>query len=87
MADEHCLDEIVTPGTSPSRNSKHDRWWVDEDGWVVHSHGRRLVWVPSELRANLVLPPISLIIIRGGYYELVAEGAKVGESWADCYRP
>ncbi|CCO34171.1 Vegetative incompatibility protein HET-E-1 [Rhizoctonia solani AG-1 IB] len=84
---EPRANKNVTPESSSSRNSKHDRWWVDEDGWVVDSHDRRLVWVPSELRVNLVLPPTSLMIIGGGYYELLVEGAKFGESWADCYQP
>ncbi|CCO33247.1 Vegetative incompatibility protein HET-E-1 [Rhizoctonia solani AG-1 IB] len=84
---EPRANKSVTPGSSSSRNSKHDRWWVDEDGWVVDSHDRRLVWVPSELRVNLVLPPTSSMVIGGGYYELMLEGAKFGESWADCYQP
>ncbi|CCO34971.1 Vegetative incompatibility protein HET-E-1 [Rhizoctonia solani AG-1 IB] len=83
---EPRADEIMTPGSSPNHDYNCDWWWVDEDGWVVGSHGRRLAWVPSELRASLKLPPTSSLITANGHYELVAKGAKVGESWADCYR-
>ncbi|CCO34143.1 Vegetative incompatibility protein HET-E-1 [Rhizoctonia solani AG-1 IB] len=76
-------------GHTPSLNgdSTHDLWSVDDDGWAVDSHNRRLVWVPSDLRESLLVPPKSLTISSNGCYELRFEGANVGEKWADCYRP
>ncbi|CCO36075.1 hypothetical protein BN14_10197 [Rhizoctonia solani AG-1 IB] len=72
---------------SPNSDSTHDSWLVDDDGWAVDSHNRRLVWVPSDLRDSLLLPPNFLTIPTSGYYELGFEGANVGEKWADCYGP
>ncbi|CCO37151.1 hypothetical protein BN14_11303 [Rhizoctonia solani AG-1 IB] len=84
---EPSVGKGVAPGSSPSRESEPDWWRVDQDGWVLDSGGQQLVWVPSELRASLKFPPTSSLITGNGYYELIVEGAKVGESWADCYQP
>ncbi|CCO36507.1 Vegetative incompatibility protein HET-E-1 [Rhizoctonia solani AG-1 IB] len=63
-----------------------DLWSLDEDGWVVDSRSRRLVWVPSDLRTSLVLPPTSLMVAPQGYCKLETEGWKIGDKWIDCYQ-
>ncbi|CCO37512.1 Vegetative incompatibility protein HET-E-1 [Rhizoctonia solani AG-1 IB] len=63
-----------------------DFWTIDEDGWAVDSRNRRLVWVPSDLRTNLALPPTTLTISGQGYYKLETEGWRKGDQWTDCYQ-
>ncbi|CCO35728.1 Vegetative incompatibility protein HET-E-1 [Rhizoctonia solani AG-1 IB] len=59
---------------------------IDEDGWMVDSHGRRLLWVPSDLRQYLSLPPTSSVLGEGLYFLLETGGWKVGDEWMDCYQ-
>ncbi|CCO33401.1 hypothetical protein BN14_07476 [Rhizoctonia solani AG-1 IB] len=59
---------------------------IGEDGWMVDFHGRRLLWVPSDLRAYLEHPPTSLSIGDRTYFHLETEGWKVRNKWMDCYR-
>jgi hypothetical protein len=61
-------------------------WLLDNDGWVVDSRKRRVVWVPSDLRAFLALPPTQSIIADGGYFKLQLDKIQVGEDWVNCYR-
>ncbi|QRW22638.1 peptidase C14 [Rhizoctonia solani] len=37
-------------------------WSLDDDGWVFNLHNHRLVWVPSDLRVLLPIPPHNLDI-------------------------
>ncbi|KAF8672901.1 WD40 repeat-like protein [Rhizoctonia solani] len=62
-------------------------WSLNADGWVVDSHGHRLVWVPSDLRMYLALPPNSSVINGQGDFRLDTDGWKIGEKWAECYLP
>ncbi|ELU36529.1 peptidase C14 [Rhizoctonia solani AG-1 IA] len=57
---------------------------LDGDGWVVDSHGRRLVWVPSDLRTYLALPPTSSIIAEQGGFILNTDGWNIGDRWTEC---
>jgi hypothetical protein len=59
---------------------------IDEDGWMVDFHGRRLLWVPSDLRAYLEHPPTSLSIGDRTYFRLETEGWKAGDEWMSCYQ-
>ncbi|KAF8670649.1 WD40 repeat-like protein [Rhizoctonia solani] len=72
-----ALDDDTTP----------DFWLLNADGWVVDSHGQQLVWVPSDLRMYLALPPNSSIIADQGDFRLDTDRWKIGEQWAECYRP
>ncbi|CEL54391.1 putative WD repeat-containing protein alr3466 OS=Nostoc sp, (strain PCC 7120 / UTEX 2576) GN=alr3466 PE=4 SV=1 [Rhizoctonia solani AG-1 IB] len=58
----------------------------DDDGWMVGFHGRRLLWVPSDLSQYLEHPPTSLCIGDPTYFHLETEGWKAGDEWVDCYR-
>ncbi|KAF8695736.1 WD40 repeat-like protein, partial [Rhizoctonia solani] len=62
-------------------------WLPDADGWIVDSHGHRLVWVPSDLRMYLALPPNSSVINGQGDFRLDTDGWKIGDQWAECYLP
>ncbi|CAE6422691.1 unnamed protein product [Rhizoctonia solani] len=62
-------------------------WLLNEDGWVVDSKDCRLVWVPSDLRNNLLCPPNDVIISEGGSFELKFDGVMLGENWVHCYQP
>ncbi|CAE6399788.1 unnamed protein product [Rhizoctonia solani] len=59
----------------------------DDDSWVVDSHGRRLVWVPSDLRTYLALPSTSSIIADQGAFILSTDGWNIGDRWMECYQP
>ncbi|CAE6424804.1 unnamed protein product, partial [Rhizoctonia solani] len=60
---------------------------LNDDGWVVDSHGQRLVWVPSDLRTYLALPPTSSIIADRGAFTLNTDGRNIGDKWMECYQP
>ncbi|CCO33343.1 Vegetative incompatibility protein HET-E-1 [Rhizoctonia solani AG-1 IB] len=85
-------EEVSDAATSPestncsSRALTADLWTIDKDGWAVDSRNRRLVWVPSDLRTNLALPPTKLMIAGQGYYKLETEGWRKGDQWTDCYQ-
>ncbi|CAE6455081.1 unnamed protein product, partial [Rhizoctonia solani] len=76
-------DGEVTPELSMKNAS--DLWSLDDDGWVIDSDGRRLVWVPSDLHTCLALPPTRFIISDQGYYQLKTDGWKTGDRWMECY--
>ncbi|CEL53987.1 putative WD repeat-containing protein alr3466 OS=Nostoc sp, (strain PCC 7120 / UTEX 2576) GN=alr3466 PE=4 SV=1 [Rhizoctonia solani AG-1 IB] len=59
----------------------------DDPGWLLDSCNQRLLWVPPDLRASLVVPPMSLVIADGGSYRLKTDRLKTGDKWTDCYRP
>ncbi|CCO36503.1 Vegetative incompatibility protein HET-E-1 [Rhizoctonia solani AG-1 IB] len=63
-----------------------DQCSLDQDGWMVDSHGRRLLWVPSDLRQYLSFPPTSSALGEGLHFLLETGGWKVGDEWIDCYR-
>ncbi|CAE6398592.1 unnamed protein product [Rhizoctonia solani] len=60
---------------------------LNDDGWLFDSQGRRLLWVPSDLRDSLIHPPTDLLIGDRDFMKLDFDGAKLGDLWADCYRP
>ncbi|CCO35519.1 hypothetical protein BN14_09637 [Rhizoctonia solani AG-1 IB] len=93
--DVSCIGSELTKNTisvgsetpsSPKSDTGSDWWSLDDDGWVVGSSGRHLVWVPSDLRAYLALPPTSSIIADWGSYRLYRNGWKIGDKWMECYR-
>ncbi|CCO33398.1 hypothetical protein BN14_07473 [Rhizoctonia solani AG-1 IB] len=59
---------------------------IDEDGWMVDFHSRRLLWVPSDLRAYLEHPPTPLSIGDRAYFHLGTKRWKAGGEWMGCYR-
>ncbi|CEL62953.1 Vegetative incompatibility protein HET-E-1 OS=Podospora anserina GN=HET-E1 PE=4 SV=1 [Rhizoctonia solani AG-1 IB] len=69
-----------------NESAAFDIWTYDEDGWMVDFHGRRLLWVPSDLRANLVHPLMSSSTGGRTYFHLETEGWKGGDKWMDCYQ-
>ncbi|KAG9075154.1 hypothetical protein FS749_013197 [Ceratobasidium sp. UAMH 11750] len=62
------------------------RWTLNDDGWVVTSEHKRLVWVPPHLRGALLRPLNTLLISRHGFVKLDFSNAKFGEEWRQCYR-
>jgi hypothetical protein len=69
-----------------NRSAAIDVRTIDEDGWMVDSHGRRLLWVPSDLRQYLSFPPTSSALGEGLYFLLETDGWKVGDEWMGCYQ-
>ncbi|KAF8674683.1 WD40 repeat-like protein [Rhizoctonia solani] len=63
-----------------------DSWTLDDEGWAVDSENRRLVWVPSDLRVPLPIPPNDLTISDQGGMRLDFDGAMKGETWTGCFR-
>ncbi|CAE6463294.1 unnamed protein product [Rhizoctonia solani] len=72
---------------SSNSNNAINSWLLDEDGWVVDSCKRRLVWVPSDLREYFALPLNDLIIGDPVSFKLEFDQCNIGENWMDCYRP
>ncbi|CEL55007.1 putative WD repeat-containing protein alr3466 OS=Nostoc sp, (strain PCC 7120 / UTEX 2576) GN=alr3466 PE=4 SV=1 [Rhizoctonia solani AG-1 IB] len=76
------------PTSAHSDNIPHSWSNNDDDpGWLLDSCNQRLLWVPPDLRASLVVPPMSLVIAHGGSCWLKTDGWKIGDKWTDCYRP
>ncbi|QRW22601.1 peptidase C14 [Rhizoctonia solani] len=63
-----------------------DSWTLHDEGWAVDSENRRLVWVPSDLRVPLPIPPNDLTISDQGGLRLDFDGAMEGETWTGCFR-
>ncbi|GAB1521047.1 hypothetical protein RhiTH_004138 [Rhizoctonia solani] len=84
----HSQEDAIT-GTSAPTSDPHVSHLssLDGDGWVVDSHGRQLVWVPSDLRTYLALPPTSSIIADQGAFILNTDGWNIGDRWMECYQP
>ncbi|QRW22622.1 peptidase C14 [Rhizoctonia solani] len=76
--------QAANPGQDHSKAL--DSWTLDRDGWAVDSENRRLVWVPSDLRIPLAIPPNDLVISPQGCWRLGFVGAMMGGAWAGCYR-
>ncbi|KAF8748102.1 ribosomal large subunit assembly [Rhizoctonia solani] len=64
-----------------------DSWLLDDNGWIVDSHGQRLVWVPPDLRTYLQLLPNSSMIADQGCFRLDMDGWNIGDNWSKCYQP
>ncbi|KAF8752834.1 WD40 repeat-like protein [Rhizoctonia solani] len=60
--------QAANPGQDHSKAL--DSWTLDRDGWAVDSENRRLVWVPSDLRIPLAIPPNDLVISPQGCWRL-----------------
>ncbi|GAB1521040.1 hypothetical protein RhiTH_004131 [Rhizoctonia solani] len=84
---EDATTDNAVPGTPTSDSHVSHLSSLDDDGWVVDSHGRRLLWVPSDLRTYLALPPTSSIIADQGAFTLNTDGWNIGDRWMECYQP
>ncbi|CUA69937.1 Lissencephaly-1 homolog [Rhizoctonia solani] len=62
-------------------------WALDDDQWVRDRQSHLLIWIPHDLRDTLVRPHNKLVISTEGSTELDFSGAKIGDSWTDCYSP
>ncbi|CAE6425615.1 unnamed protein product, partial [Rhizoctonia solani] len=70
----------------PNKSDKESIEWVlAEDGWVMDKEGRRLVWVPHDLRVSLMSPKNTMLLHRDGYVKLDFEGACIGDEWASSW--
>ncbi|KAF8670797.1 hypothetical protein RHS04_08552, partial [Rhizoctonia solani] len=85
-SENDILDEAGAIISSFNDGSTRNHWSLDDDGWVMDTHGQRLLWVPPDLRTYLVLPPTSYAIADQGHYQLSTEGWKIGDRWVECYR-
>ncbi|QRW00940.1 hypothetical protein RhiJN_28958 [Ceratobasidium sp. AG-Ba] len=68
----------------------HRVWSLNNDGWVVLDYGERLVWVPTELRAQLLLPNQVILISTLGVLQLEFHSSgvdKVGDNWTKFFHP
>ncbi|KAF8695737.1 WD40 repeat-like protein, partial [Rhizoctonia solani] len=83
----YSQENATTAGISASDSHVSHLSSLNDDGWVVDSHGRRLVWVPSDLRTYLALPPTSSIIADQGAFTLNTDGRNIGDRWMECYQP
>ncbi|KAF8751466.1 WD domain, G-beta repeat [Rhizoctonia solani] len=55
-SENDILDEAGAIISSFNDGSTRNHWSLDDDGWVMDTHGQRLLWVPPDLRTYLVLP-------------------------------
>jgi hypothetical protein len=72
---------------SSSGKNVPDRWWVDDDGWVVNLLRRRLVRVPPDLCESLAVPQNIISFATKGAYRLAFKKANLRQGWIECYRP
>ncbi|KAF8748172.1 WD40 repeat-like protein [Rhizoctonia solani] len=56
QGDNMILGQNINIPFALDDDTTSDFWLPDADGWIVDSHGHRLVWVPSDLRMYLALP-------------------------------
>ncbi|CAE6431989.1 unnamed protein product [Rhizoctonia solani] len=80
-------DIQAAPIATGSLTESFGEWEMTDDGWVVDEFSRLLVWVPGDLRTVLMWPRTKLVISRKGYLRLNFDGAYLGESWKESYRP
>ncbi|CAE6485734.1 unnamed protein product [Rhizoctonia solani] len=81
------LDHNINIPFARDDDTTPDLWSLNGDGWVLDSHDQPLVWVPSDMRTYLALPPNSSIITGQGYFRLSTDRWKIGDQWNECYRP
>ncbi|CCO36384.1 Vegetative incompatibility protein HET-E-1 [Rhizoctonia solani AG-1 IB] len=81
------VDHGEDASARPHGENMSDWWSLDNDGWLLDPYDRRLLWVPSDLRTYLALPPASLLITDQGSFQIGTDGWKYGDVWADCYCP
>ncbi|CAE6438548.1 unnamed protein product [Rhizoctonia solani] len=62
-------------------------WSLTREGWITDSRGRALLWVPTDLRAPLLMPRNTGIICANGSLNLDFESTTIGETWSGCYTP
>ncbi|KAG8711287.1 hypothetical protein FRC09_020684 [Ceratobasidium sp. 395] len=67
--------------------SDPNAWTLSEDGWVVGHDLKPLLWVPPELRDNLLRYGNEAMISTEGSWSLDFSRAKLGADWQQCYRP
>ncbi|KAF8752949.1 WD40 repeat-like protein [Rhizoctonia solani] len=84
--EEMAGGESQTAHPGQDHSKALDSWTLDDEGWAVDSENRRLVWVPSDLRVPLPIPPNDLTISDQGDMRLDFDGAMMGETWTDCFR-
>ncbi|KAF8672497.1 WD40 repeat-like protein [Rhizoctonia solani] len=84
---ENATTDNTGAGTPTSDSHVSHLSSLDGDGWMVDSHGRRLLWIPPDLRTYLALPSTSSIIADQGTFILNTVGWNIGYRWMECYQP
>ncbi|QRW05941.1 WD repeat-containing protein [Ceratobasidium sp. AG-Ba] len=69
---------------SPMDKREIESWTLSRDGWVT-DHGKRLVWIPAEMRHHLLPPHNIAQLASKEWLALDFRGARIGDEWADCY--
>ncbi|QRV83673.1 hypothetical protein RhiJN_11689 [Ceratobasidium sp. AG-Ba] len=69
---------------SPMDKREIESWTLSRDGWVT-DHGKRLVWIPAEMRHHLLPPHNIAQLASKEWLALDFKGARIGDEWADCY--
>ena len=62
---------------------------TNEDGWLVGSAGELLLWLPSEYRGYMQLPPCSMIIAPHRIFlpgDELENNLHLGDQWTACWR-
>ncbi|QRW08759.1 WD repeat-containing protein [Ceratobasidium sp. AG-Ba] len=62
------------------------KWTISGSGWVSYD-GRRLFWVPGDVRGVLLRSANRAVISKNGSLKLDFSEALVGEDWVKCYNP
>ncbi|CUA72682.1 putative WD repeat-containing protein alr3466 [Nostoc sp, PCC 7120] [Rhizoctonia solani] len=82
-----CLKASQERLKNPEEDDRSLEWDMDKDGWVCDTQGRLLLWVPPDLRSNLLRRHNSGLISRQGCIELDLFKASMGDRWQMCYQP
>ncbi|CCO28508.1 Vegetative incompatibility protein HET-E-1 [Rhizoctonia solani AG-1 IB] len=71
------------------KGSENSNWVVSDDGWLVDSESKPVLWVPFDLRTRFFVnfAPCSLLIHPHGSIRVNPNEIIYGDRWADCYMP
>ncbi|QRV93067.1 WD40 repeat protein [Ceratobasidium sp. AG-Ba] len=75
-------------GSCCQMDGPHEDWTINQDGWIITNSGKLLMWIPDALQAQVVLPQnLTLMPIDREPIHLVFDQKKIGEHWAEHFRP
>ncbi|KAG9074714.1 hypothetical protein FS749_013695, partial [Ceratobasidium sp. UAMH 11750] len=69
------------------RSHVNHAWTIDDDGWVVTSDSKLLVWVPHDLRLVLLRPYNVTVLSRHGFLQLDFGHPRIGDHWREHFQP
>ncbi|CCO28509.1 Vegetative incompatibility protein HET-E-1 OS=Podospora anserina GN=HET-E1 PE=4 SV=1 [Rhizoctonia solani AG-1 IB] len=69
------------------KGGENSNWVISDDGWLVDSESKPVLWVPLDLRSRFPVAPCSMVIHPHGSIRINVDRVIYGDRWADCYMP